>query len=102
MNKKQIEEKSSIPETTQELLPEYIKILPRSFGFDMHNAFIQGTFYADTRGKNQIGAMGDIIYRENTANNIQYSNLDDLAAKTKWSETQMKELLFKITHIFHN
>ncbi len=72
-----------------------IKLLPFSFGFEMHGIFIQGGFSINTDNGNQVNVSGIL------PDNVEFNDLNDLAQKTKWTQEQMQSFVTKIKTILN-
>lgn len=88
------EKESSAPKEDRTQLPDYVKVLPYSFGFTIHDIFIQGTMVQDSRN-GQIYAVGNLPDGKN------YIDFSELHSKTGWSDDKMKEFLAKLQALFN-
>ena len=81
-------------EKTSQSIPENVKILPFSFGFEYDGRFIQGTMFHDTKTRNAVGIMGFL------PDGREYSDVGDLAQKLQWNQDTLKPFVEKVQGIF--
>ncbi len=72
-----------------------IKLLPYSFGFEMHGIFIQGGYSVNSDNGNQVNVSGIL------PDGVEFNDLNDLAQKTKWNQEQMQAFLTKTQSILN-